>query len=152
MSFLELLLLLSEIKAPLVVYRAFVEVEKVLAEVSFEDPLKGLKSLFKLTCRLSLNLLHRATVNTTLTKWSELIVLLVGIRLELFLDNPLFAVGFDSLHVGHIQKWRNGLAFFECLRVHIICHLNLQLSLPFNFELCLVLKSNKVTFNGIKEG
>ena len=151
MSFLELLLLLFEIKAPLVVYWAFVEVEEVLAEVTFEDALEGLEALFKLTHRLSWYRLHRATM-ASLAEGSELTMRLVAIALELLLDDSLLSIGFDSLHVSHVKEWRNGLTFFECLRVHIICHFDLQLSLPFNFELRLVLESDKVSFNGIKEG
>ena len=102
MSFFELLLLLFEIEAPLVVYRAFVEVEKVLAEVSFEDALEGVEALFKSTCRLSLCLLYRATLDATLAEGCELIMLLVASGLELLLDDSLLSVGFDPLHIGHI--------------------------------------------------
>ena len=148
MPFLELLLLLFEIEAPLVVYWAFVEVEEVLAEITFEDALEGLEALLKLTHRLSRYRLHRATM-ASLAEGGELILLGV-IALELLLDDSLFSVGFDSLHVSHVKEWWNGLTFFECLRVHIICHFDLQLALSFNFELRLVLESDKVSLNGIK--
>ena len=102
MSFLELILLLFEIEAPLVVYRAFVQVEEVLAEVSFEDALEDLKALLKLTRWLSLYL-HRATLDASLAKGSELTLLAV-IGLELLLNDALLSVGLDSLHVGHVQQ------------------------------------------------
>ena len=101
-SFFELILLLFEIEAPLVVYRAFVQVEEVLAEVSFEDALEGLEALLKLTRRLSLYL-HRVTLHASLAKGSEL-ALLVVIGLELLLNDALLSVGLDSLHVGHVQQ------------------------------------------------
>ena len=104
-----------------------------------------------MTSRLSLYLLHWATMDGALAEGS-LLILLVAIGLELLLYNPLFSVSLDSLHIGHVQEGRYGLTFFECLRVHIICHLNLQLSLPFNFELCLVLEGDKVSLDSIKEG
>ena len=102
MSFLELILLLFEIEAPLVVYRAFVQVEEVLAEVSFEDALEGLEALLNLTRRLRLYL-HRATMDASLAKGSEL-ALLVVIGLELLLNDALLSVSLDSLHVSHVQQ------------------------------------------------
>ena len=104
---LELLLLLFEVEAPLVVYRALVEVEEVLAEVAFEDALEPEETLLKSTHRLCLYLLHGATTTASLAEGILLVVLLVllmAIGLELLLDNSLLSIGFDPLHVGHVQQ------------------------------------------------